>query len=235
MPRTASASRSFRPAPRPHSEALHDHGSDQADGRPRVPERFCVPGTDVLSADDSACSPPRSRRGRSHRRVCRGHEPRARDHDTVREGPPHPVRRAHRQVPGRQAPSPRCSSTSRPAAPSSTTPLWRHREPRRATARLRARQGVRGDAFKRLGVDCVQLHGAIGFTWEYDIQLYLKRSKWAFNAMESPTTTTSASPPSEVTDGLHSYQRRRSLPRRSPGLHRPAPVEGRSQRPRLPR
>ncbi|HEY6597843.1 MAG TPA: acyl-CoA dehydrogenase family protein [Pseudomonadales bacterium] len=35
------------------------------------------------------------------------------------------------------------------------------------------------DAFARIGVDSVQLHGAIGFTAEYDIQLYLKRSKWA--------------------------------------------------------
>ena len=36
-----------------------------------------------------------------------------------------------------------------------------------------------GDAFTRIGVDCVQLHGAVGYTIEYDIQLYLKRSKWA--------------------------------------------------------
>jgi alkylation response protein AidB-like acyl-CoA dehydrogenase len=35
-----------------------------------------------------------------------------------------------------------------------------------------------GDAFTRIGVDCVQLHGAVGYTLEYDIQLYLKRSKW---------------------------------------------------------
>jgi alkylation response protein AidB-like acyl-CoA dehydrogenase len=35
------------------------------------------------------------------------------------------------------------------------------------------------DAFTRIGVDCVQLHGAVGYTLEYDIQLYLKRSKWA--------------------------------------------------------
>jgi acyl-CoA dehydrogenase len=35
------------------------------------------------------------------------------------------------------------------------------------------------DAFARIGIDAVQLHGAIGFTAEYDIQLYLKRSKWA--------------------------------------------------------
>jgi alkylation response protein AidB-like acyl-CoA dehydrogenase len=35
------------------------------------------------------------------------------------------------------------------------------------------------EAFSRLGVDVVQLHGGIGYTWEYDAQLYLKRSKWA--------------------------------------------------------
>ena len=35
------------------------------------------------------------------------------------------------------------------------------------------------EAFARIGIDGVQLHGAVGFTDEYDIQLYLKRSKWA--------------------------------------------------------
>jgi alkylation response protein AidB-like acyl-CoA dehydrogenase len=35
------------------------------------------------------------------------------------------------------------------------------------------------DAAARIGIDGVQLHGAIGFTAEYDVQLYLKRSKWA--------------------------------------------------------
>jgi alkylation response protein AidB-like acyl-CoA dehydrogenase len=52
-----------------------------------------------------------------------------------------------------------------------------------ASARAKA---YTGEAFRRLGVDCVQLHGAIGFTWEYDIQLYLKRSKWAFPAYGEP-------------------------------------------------
>jgi alkylation response protein AidB-like acyl-CoA dehydrogenase len=38
------------------------------------------------------------------------------------------------------------------------------------------------DAFTRIGVECVQLHGAVGYTLEYDIQLYLKRSKWVRHA-----------------------------------------------------
>jgi alkylation response protein AidB-like acyl-CoA dehydrogenase len=33
-------------------------------------------------------------------------------------------------------------------------------------------------ALPKLGIDCVQLHGGVGYTWEYDIQLYLKRTKW---------------------------------------------------------
>ena len=34
------------------------------------------------------------------------------------------------------------------------------------------------DAFASAGIIGVQLHGGVGYTWEYDIQLYLKRSKW---------------------------------------------------------
>ncbi len=46
----------------------------------------------------------------------------------------------------------------------------------RAVSRAKA---YASDAFARIGVDCVQLHGGIGYTWEYDAQLYLKRAKWA--------------------------------------------------------
>ena len=35
------------------------------------------------------------------------------------------------------------------------------------------------DAFAQIGIDGVGLHGAIGYTAEYDVQLYLKRAKWA--------------------------------------------------------
>lgn len=34
------------------------------------------------------------------------------------------------------------------------------------------------ESFPRIGIDGVQLHGAIGYTADYDIQLYLKRAKW---------------------------------------------------------
>jgi len=35
------------------------------------------------------------------------------------------------------------------------------------------------EAFTKIGVGAIQLHGAVGYTEEYDVQLYLKRSKWA--------------------------------------------------------
>jgi alkylation response protein AidB-like acyl-CoA dehydrogenase len=35
------------------------------------------------------------------------------------------------------------------------------------------------EAFARIGIDAVGLHGGIGYTWEYDAQLFLKRSKWS--------------------------------------------------------
>ena len=34
------------------------------------------------------------------------------------------------------------------------------------------------EALPRIGIDAVQLHGAVGYTWEFDAHLYLKRSKW---------------------------------------------------------
>ncbi|MBW2295496.1 MAG: acyl-CoA/acyl-ACP dehydrogenase, partial [Deltaproteobacteria bacterium] len=35
------------------------------------------------------------------------------------------------------------------------------------------------DCCARIGIDAIQIHGAVGYTWEYDPQLYLKRSKWS--------------------------------------------------------
>jgi len=39
-------------------------------------------------------------------------------------------------------------------------------------------KGYAADILPQLGIDCLGLHGAIGYTAEYDIQLYLKRTKW---------------------------------------------------------
>jgi alkylation response protein AidB-like acyl-CoA dehydrogenase len=51
-----------------------------------------------------------------------------------------------------------------------------HEDAALATSRAKA---YASDAFARVGLDAIQLHGGIAYTWEYDAQLYLKRSKWA--------------------------------------------------------
>ena len=35
------------------------------------------------------------------------------------------------------------------------------------------------EGLSRMGITGIQLHGAVGYTQEYDVQLYLRRSKWA--------------------------------------------------------
>jgi len=44
-----------------------------------------------------------------------------------------------------------------------------------AVARAKA---YASEALPKLGIDVIQLHGGIGYTWEYDAHLYLKRAKW---------------------------------------------------------
>ena len=49
----------------------------------------------------------------------------------------------------------------------------------RAVSRAKA---YASEAFPRIGIEGVQLHGGVGYTAEYDIQLYLKRAKWVRTA-----------------------------------------------------
>ncbi|HEY8154947.1 MAG TPA: acyl-CoA dehydrogenase family protein [Myxococcota bacterium] len=35
------------------------------------------------------------------------------------------------------------------------------------------------EAYFQCAADSLQVHGGVGFTWEYDVQLHLKRAKWA--------------------------------------------------------
>lgn len=35
------------------------------------------------------------------------------------------------------------------------------------------------ECVERIGIEAIQIHGAVGYTWEHDPQLYLKRSKWS--------------------------------------------------------
>lgn len=52
-------------------------------------------------------------------------------------------------------------------------------EPAQVSFAVSRAKAYASDAFVRIGVDGVQLHGTLAFTDEYDMQLYLKRSKWA--------------------------------------------------------
>ncbi len=51
--------------------------------------------------------------------------------------------------------------------------------PQDVAAAVSKAKGFASEAFTRIGVTGIQLHGAVGYTEEYDCQLYLKRSKWA--------------------------------------------------------
>ena len=50
-----------------------------------------------------------------------------------------------------------------------------HADAALAAARAKA---YASDTFPKLGIDAVGLHGGIGYTWEYDAHLFLKRAKW---------------------------------------------------------
>ena len=52
-------------------------------------------------------------------------------------------------------------------------------QPENVSGAVSRAKAYASDAFVRIGVDGVQLHGTLAYTDEYDMQLYLKRSKWA--------------------------------------------------------
>ncbi len=55
-------------------------------------------------------------------------------------------------------------------------------DPSEAARYVSMAKAYASDAITRIGIDAIELHGAIGYTWEYDAQLYLKRSKWVKSA-----------------------------------------------------
>jgi alkylation response protein AidB-like acyl-CoA dehydrogenase len=42
------------------------------------------------------------------------------------------------------------------------------------------------EAYFQCAADSLQIHGGVGFTWEYDVQLHLKRAKWAESFLGDP-------------------------------------------------
>jgi alkylation response protein AidB-like acyl-CoA dehydrogenase len=51
--------------------------------------------------------------------------------------------------------------------------------PDEVSAAVSKAKGFASEAFNRIGISGIQLHGAIGYTEEADVHLYLRRSKWA--------------------------------------------------------
>ena len=102
---------------------------------------------------------------------------RARDHRAVRQRPP-PVRQAPRRFPGagalpggrchQRSTAPRCSSTRRPG-PGPREETWTGWRP---MAKLHACR-----TFRDLTATAQQIFGGIGFTVEFDIQLFFRRAK----------------------------------------------------------
>jgi alkylation response protein AidB-like acyl-CoA dehydrogenase len=43
------------------------------------------------------------------------------------------------------------------------------------------------DAYFQCAADSLQVHGGVGFTWEYDVQLHLKRAQWTQSFLGDPT------------------------------------------------
>jgi alkylation response protein AidB-like acyl-CoA dehydrogenase len=54
---------------------------------------------------------------------------------------------------------------------------WRLAEGLPAEREVAMAKGRAGEAYKRVCFEAHQVHGAIGFTWEYDLQLYTRRAK----------------------------------------------------------
>jgi alkylation response protein AidB-like acyl-CoA dehydrogenase len=43
------------------------------------------------------------------------------------------------------------------------------------------------DAFEKVSEEMIQLHGGVGFTWEYDCHLFYRRAKWLSAALGTPS------------------------------------------------
>ena len=104
-----------------------------------------------------------------------------------------PLPRHERRATSRCASSSASSSArSRPSATAAPRCCWRSktRTPPSTTRRGRSRRAPRtprvaasicksyvSDAARKVCGDAIQVHGGIGFTWEYDLHLYMKRAK----------------------------------------------------------
>jgi alkylation response protein AidB-like acyl-CoA dehydrogenase len=60
-----------------------------------------------------------------------------------------------------------------------------HDAPELAVAAAAARVAA-SDAFQLAGEEMVQMHGGVGFTWEYDCHLFYRRARWTGSVLGTP-------------------------------------------------
>ena len=187
----------------------------------------------ALTLDDVHATRRGAVRGRSRRRraVVR------RDRGGVREGA-RAVRPADRAVPGREAPLRRHARAHRARARGDVGrgPCREPTPATVATSRSRPRLRSRSTRVLRTAKDCVQTLGGIGFTWEHDAHLYLRRAltlhqlvgtppEWraARRAGRADAARTGGSRSTSATKPSHSARGVRGVPRRrSPTSTRPS-------------
>ena len=138
--------------------------------------------TRLASGPDGRVGHPPDRRpgrGGHRRRAARADRPHDHHGRRLRQGAPS-VRQAHRQLPGGQAPAGRRPGQARVRPPGGLRARpghWTRASPtaRRAASTAKA---YASDAATEAARVALQVHGAIGYTWECDLHLFLKRA-WA--------------------------------------------------------
>ena len=87
-------------------------------------------------------------------------------------------------------------------------------------------QGVRRRRGIELAQNCFQVFGGIGYTWEHDQHLYLRRlttDAALFGGRVAPRAHAGSAPSGETDDRDRHDDRRRGVPRTGPGLDRGEP------------
>jgi len=119
---------------------------------------------------------PRERRRRALRPRCSHRALALRDHARLRQGP-RAVRPADRVLPGDAAQARQHEARARARL---ERRLLRgdgdRRRRRRPSRAAHAAKGAAGEAAKLCAKDGIQIHGGIGYTWEHDLHLYIRRA-----------------------------------------------------------
>ena len=183
-PATTASARVRRPGRAPSTVTPVDRVRRQPAARARPPRRRARCQRDRVLGDPARRSPRALRRAveeatvRARARDGRHRADDLRRHARLRQAA-RAVRRADRLVPGDQAQVRRHADRAR-AGPRDSATSPRSRSPRTTSAAHRATsvaKAAAGDCQRLLAKEGIQIHGGIGYTWEHDMHLYVKRVK----------------------------------------------------------